>query len=203
MSVGDVLFAAAQAGLTLKAGMTEDTLKAYPAARLSPELATAIKEHKADIIRILREDELMRRTGIIQSDARSSRWPGNTSAHNRRGSHERQTRADRFRNLPGCRVLRCAAVINAYGCTPRRVCARCSQGVDRQLFRRLRGSRRPTDRSPLRLATTGHRARSASASRDGTGIPSRCRAQDARLQRPRERQGGLPLADARRPGQRA
>ena len=68
MSAGDVLFAAAQAGLTLKVGMTEDTLKAYPAARLSAELATAIKEHKADIIRIVREDELMRRTGIIQSE---------------------------------------------------------------------------------------------------------------------------------------
>ena len=68
MSVGDMLFAAAQAGLTLKAGMTEDTLKAYPAARLSAELATAIKEHKADIIRIVREDELMRRTGVIQSE---------------------------------------------------------------------------------------------------------------------------------------
>ena len=68
MSVGDVLCAAAQAGLTLKAGMTEDTLKAYPAARLTAELATAIKEHKADIIRIVREDELMRRTGVIQSE---------------------------------------------------------------------------------------------------------------------------------------
>jgi len=67
LSVGDVLFAAAQAGLTLKAGMTEDTLKAYPAARLTAELATAIKEHKAEIIRIVREDELMRRTGVIQS----------------------------------------------------------------------------------------------------------------------------------------
>jgi hypothetical protein len=68
LSAGDVLFAAAQAGLTLKAGMTEDTLKAYPAARLTPELAMAIKEHKADIIRIVREDELMRRTGIIQAE---------------------------------------------------------------------------------------------------------------------------------------
>ena len=37
--------------------MTEDTLKVYPAERISPELATAIKEHKADIIRIVREDE--------------------------------------------------------------------------------------------------------------------------------------------------
>jgi hypothetical protein len=68
LSVGDILFAAAQAGLTLKEGKTEDTLKAYPAARLTAELATAIKEHKADIIRIVREDELMRRTGVIQSE---------------------------------------------------------------------------------------------------------------------------------------
>ena len=67
MSVGDVLFAVAEAELTLKAGMAEDTLKAYPATRLTPELATAIKEHKAEIIRIMREDEEMRRTGLIQS----------------------------------------------------------------------------------------------------------------------------------------
>jgi len=68
LSVGDVLFAVAEAGLTLKASMTEDTLRAYPAARLTQELATAIKEHKADIINALREDEEMRRTGIIQSE---------------------------------------------------------------------------------------------------------------------------------------
>ena len=68
MSARDVLFAAAQAGLTLKAGMTEDILRAYPAARLTQELAAAIKEHKADIIQIIREDELMRHTGVIQSE---------------------------------------------------------------------------------------------------------------------------------------
>ena len=68
MSVGDVLFAVAEAGLTLKAGMAEGTLKAYPATNLTAELATAIKEHKADIIKIVREDELMRRTGVIQSE---------------------------------------------------------------------------------------------------------------------------------------
>jgi hypothetical protein len=33
---------------------------------MTPELAAAIKEHKADIIRIMREDEEMRRTDIIQ-----------------------------------------------------------------------------------------------------------------------------------------
>jgi hypothetical protein len=68
LSVGDVLCAAAQAGLTLKASMSEDTLKAYPAAELTPELTTAIKEHKAAIIQVIREDEEMRRTGIIQSE---------------------------------------------------------------------------------------------------------------------------------------
>jgi hypothetical protein len=68
LSAGDVLFAAAQAGLTLEASMIEDTLKAYPAARLTAELATAIKEHKAAILQVLREDEEMRRTGIIQCE---------------------------------------------------------------------------------------------------------------------------------------
>jgi hypothetical protein len=67
LSVGDVLFAISEAGLTLTASKTEDTLKVYPAENISPELAAAIKEHKADIIRIMREDEEMRRTGVIQS----------------------------------------------------------------------------------------------------------------------------------------
>jgi hypothetical protein len=68
LSVGDLLFAISEAGLTLRAGKTGDTLKVFPAERLTPDLAAAIKEHKADIIRILREDEETRRTGIIQSE---------------------------------------------------------------------------------------------------------------------------------------
>ena len=68
MSVGDVLFAISEAGLTFKASKSEDTLKVYPAEKLSLELAAAIKEHKADIICILREDEEFHRTGIIQSE---------------------------------------------------------------------------------------------------------------------------------------
>ena len=68
MSVGDILFAISEAGLTLEAGKTEDTLKVYPAQRLTRELAEAIREHKAEIIRILREDEEMHHTGIIQSE---------------------------------------------------------------------------------------------------------------------------------------
>ena len=68
MSVGDTLYAISQAGLTLTASNTEDTLKVYPAEKLTSELAAAIKDHKADIIRIMREDEEMQRTGIIQSE---------------------------------------------------------------------------------------------------------------------------------------
>jgi hypothetical protein len=68
LNVGDTLFAVAEAGLTLKASTAKDTLKVYPAENITPELAAAIKEHKAYIIRILREDEEYRRTGVIQSE---------------------------------------------------------------------------------------------------------------------------------------
>jgi hypothetical protein len=68
LSAGDVLFAISEARLTIKASKTDDTLKVYPAERLTPDLAAAIKEHKANIICIVREDEEMRRTGIIQSE---------------------------------------------------------------------------------------------------------------------------------------
>ena len=68
MSVGDVLCATSKAGLKLEAGETADVLKAYPAERLTPQLVAAIREHKADIIKIIREDEEMRRTGVIQSE---------------------------------------------------------------------------------------------------------------------------------------
>jgi hypothetical protein len=68
LNVGDTLYAISEAGLTLKASKTEDTLKVYPAENITPELAAAIKEHKAEIIRIVREDEEMHRTGIIQSE---------------------------------------------------------------------------------------------------------------------------------------
>jgi hypothetical protein len=64
LSVGDTLHAMSEAGLTLGANETGNILKVYPAERISPELAAAIKEHKADILRIVREDEKMRRTGL-------------------------------------------------------------------------------------------------------------------------------------------
>ncbi len=68
MSVGGTLYAISEAGLTVRTSMTEDTLKVYPAERISPQLAAAIKLHKADIIQVLREDEEMRRTGVMQSE---------------------------------------------------------------------------------------------------------------------------------------
>jgi hypothetical protein len=68
LSVGDVLLAISEAGLILTTSKTEDTLKVYPAENITRELAEAIREHKAEIIRILREDEEMRSTGIIQSE---------------------------------------------------------------------------------------------------------------------------------------
>jgi hypothetical protein len=68
LSVGDTLHAISKAGLTVAAGRTEDTLKVSPAEKLTPELAAAVKEHKAEIIKIMREDEEMRRTGIVQSE---------------------------------------------------------------------------------------------------------------------------------------
>jgi hypothetical protein len=68
LSVGDVLLAISEAGLTLKASKTQDTLKVYAAKNITPELAAAISEHKACIIRTMREDEEMRRTGIIQCE---------------------------------------------------------------------------------------------------------------------------------------
>ena len=68
MNVGDVLFAISEAGLTLTASKSNDTLKVHPAESITPELAAAIKAHKSEIVRIMREDEEMRRTGIIQSE---------------------------------------------------------------------------------------------------------------------------------------
>jgi hypothetical protein len=68
LNVGDTLYAISEAELTLTASKSEDTLKVYPAEKLTPELAAAITEHKADIIRIMRKDEEMRRTDFIQSE---------------------------------------------------------------------------------------------------------------------------------------
>jgi hypothetical protein len=69
LNVGDTLYAISEAGLTLEASMTNDTLKVFPAENVTPELVAAIKEHKGEIINIMREDEEIRCTGKIQFES--------------------------------------------------------------------------------------------------------------------------------------
>ena len=68
MHVGELLYQISEAGITLTCGRTEDRLNAKPTSALTPELIRRIKEHKMEIIQIMREDEEMRRTGVIQSE---------------------------------------------------------------------------------------------------------------------------------------
>jgi TubC N-terminal docking domain len=70
MHVGELLYRISEAGITLTCGRIEDRLNAKPTSALTPELIEGIKEHKMEIIRIKREDEEMRRTGIIQCERR-------------------------------------------------------------------------------------------------------------------------------------
>ena len=68
MGVGELLFQIAEQGATLRCGRTEDCLHYTPPGALSPELVGELKARKQEVIRILREDEKFRRTGLIQSE---------------------------------------------------------------------------------------------------------------------------------------
>ncbi len=68
MRVGELLYQIAEHGVTLRCGRTEDRLHYSPAGALPPYLAVELKEHKAEVIQILREDEEYRRTGIVQCE---------------------------------------------------------------------------------------------------------------------------------------
>ena len=68
MRVGELLFRIAEHDVTLRCGRTEDRLHYAPAGALSDELVGELKEHKMEIIQILREDEEYRRTGILQNE---------------------------------------------------------------------------------------------------------------------------------------
>ena len=68
MHVGDLLFEISSRDIILTCGRNEDRLNARPTSAITPELAAEIKEHKAEIIKIMREDEEMLRTGIVQSE---------------------------------------------------------------------------------------------------------------------------------------
>jgi hypothetical protein len=68
MHVGELLCQIAEQGVTLRCGQTEDCLHYTPAGTLPPNLVAELKEHKPEVIQILREDEEYRRTGIIQCE---------------------------------------------------------------------------------------------------------------------------------------
>src|SRR5215204_2259495 len=68
MHVRDLLIEIAERGITLTCGRTEDRLNAKPTSALTPELMDEIKEHKQEIIQILRKDDEFKRTGFIQSE---------------------------------------------------------------------------------------------------------------------------------------
>jgi TubC N-terminal docking domain len=68
MQVGELLYQIDKLGITLRCGWSEDRLHYAPCGALPPELVAKLKEHKQQVIRILREDENYRRTGIIQCE---------------------------------------------------------------------------------------------------------------------------------------
>ena len=68
MVVGELLYRLSEQGVTLRCGRTEDRLHYSPKGALDPELLNELRVRKQEVIRVLREDEEMRRTGIIQSE---------------------------------------------------------------------------------------------------------------------------------------
>ena len=68
MRVGELLYQIAEHGVTLRCGRSEDFLHYAPAGGLPPDLVAELKEHKPEVIRILREDEEYCRTGIVQCE---------------------------------------------------------------------------------------------------------------------------------------
>ena len=68
MRVGELLDRIERVGVILSYFADEDRLNAKPTSVLSPELIEEIRLHKQEIIQIMREDEELRESGIIQSE---------------------------------------------------------------------------------------------------------------------------------------
>jgi hypothetical protein len=68
MRVGELLYRVAQHGVALRCGRTEERLYYSPKGALPEALVVELKQHKDEVIKIMREDEEMRRTGAIQSE---------------------------------------------------------------------------------------------------------------------------------------
>jgi hypothetical protein len=68
MHLGELLCQIDQRGVTLRCDKTADRLHYTPAGALPPNLVAELKEHKPEVIQILREDEEYLRTGVIQCE---------------------------------------------------------------------------------------------------------------------------------------
>ena len=68
MHTGKLLYRIAEHGVSLRCGRVDDRLHYAPAGTLPPELVAELKKRKQEVIRILREDAELRRTGKIQSE---------------------------------------------------------------------------------------------------------------------------------------
>ena len=68
MHVAQLLARVESAGVVLTYLSEEDRLIAKPTASVTPEIVEVLRERRAEVIGALREDEELRRTGIIQSE---------------------------------------------------------------------------------------------------------------------------------------
>jgi len=68
MGPSELLYRIDRAGVLLSYFTNEDRLNAKPTSALTPELIEEIRTLKQEIIQIMREDETMRETVIIQSE---------------------------------------------------------------------------------------------------------------------------------------
>ena len=68
MRVGELLYRIEEHGVSLRCGRTEHRLSYLPTGALPPQLVAELKQHKQEVIQILREDEEFRRSGRIQSE---------------------------------------------------------------------------------------------------------------------------------------
>ena len=55
-------------GCKLHVSRTEDSLKVTPSEALDAELRKSIREHKQDIIQLIRDHEELERTGVLQNE---------------------------------------------------------------------------------------------------------------------------------------
>ena len=72
MRIGELLYRIAEQGVSLRCGRTEDRLSYSPTGALAPKLVAELKEHKQEIIVMLREDEELRRTSSYSQRVRFS-----------------------------------------------------------------------------------------------------------------------------------